>query len=448
MKNRTGPILGLGFGTLVVLIALLGIGSFRRAEAIHREIDTANQSYRRSERALNEIRSAIYLSSILARDFLLDPSHITADLHRQQLADVRSAMNKDLAELERLLGPTDRTLLNRLDAELDALWASWQPIFEWTPQQKLALSSLFLRRQVLPRRQAVLAMADEASHLVRASFDGQQQRIQRSQAAFRAHQNGMVVVALILGLLVAGFSIYRISRLERHSEQQRERAETAEQELRRLSQELVKTQEEERRALSRELHDEVGQALTALRMDLGNLAAMGANSAAGFEQRLAEAKQLVERTMHMVRDLAMGLRPSMLDDLGLVPALQWQVREFTRRTGIPVALDVDGVLEALPETHRTCVFRVVQEALTNCARHAQARHVRVALHGGAAELALTIQDDGAGFEVGAGRAAGGLGLIGIDERVRTLGGTLEIVSQPRKGTLLRAVLPLPQEGRP
>jgi signal transduction histidine kinase len=320
-----------------------------------------------------------------------------------------------------------------------------QPIFEWTPQQKIALSSLFLRRQVLPRREAVLGMADEASHLVRASFDDQQQRIQQSQAAFRAYQNGMLAVALTLGLLVAGFTVYRISRLERHSERQRARAETAEQELRRLSRELVQTQEEERRALSRELHDEVGQALTALRMDLGNLAASHEHPAPGFDQRLAEAKQLVERTMQMVRDLAMGLRPSMLDDLGLVPALQWQVREFSRRSGIPVALDVDGDLEALPEAHRTCVFRVVQEALTNCARHAQARHVRVAIHGGPTQLALTIQDDGAGFEVAAGRAAGGLGLVGIDERVRALAGAVQIVSQPRKGTLLRAVLPLPRE---
>jgi len=280
---------------------------------------------------------------------------------------------------------------------------------------------------------------------VRASYDDHQERIQQSQAAFRAYQNGILAVALILGLLVAGFTVYRISRLERHSEQQRVRAETAEQELRRLSQELVKAQEEERRALSRELHDEVGQALTALRMDLGNLAAALEESPARFQQGLSEAKELVERTMQMVRDLAMGLRPSMLDDLGLVPALQWQVREFSRRSGIPVELDVDGDLERLPDTHRTCVFRVVQEALTNCGRHAQARHVRVALHGGPAQLTLTIQDDGAGFDVAAGRAAGGLGLVGIDERVRALSGALEILSQPRKGTLLRAVLPLPPE---
>ena len=445
MQPRTGPILGVGFGTLVVLIALLGVGSFRRGAQIQQEILSAHESYRLSEQALNEIRSSIHLSGILIRDFLLDPSHITAELHRNQLAEVRSSMNKALAELERAAGPKDRALLKQLHAELDALWESWQPIFEWTPQQKLALSSLFLRRQVLPRRQTVLAMADETAQLIEASFRRQQRRVERSQADFRAYQTGMLTVALALGVVVAGFSIYRIWRLEHHSEQQRERAETAEHELRRLSRQLVRAQEEERRALSRELHDEVGQALTALRMDLGHLAALREGSAAQFEERLADTKQLVERTMHMVRDLAMGLRPSMLDDLGLVPALEWQVREFSRRSGIPVDLSVDGVLSGLPEGQRTCVYRVVQEALTNCARHAQAQQVRVTIHGSSSQVSLTVQDDGVGFAAGNRGKSRGLGLIGIEERVRALGGSMEIVSQPGRGTLLRAMLPLSQE---
>jgi signal transduction histidine kinase len=446
MRSRTGPILGLGFGTLVVLIALLGIGSSRRAEQIYGDLETANQSYRRSERALNEIRSSIYFSAILVRDFLLDPSHLTAELHRGQLVELRSGMMRNLAELEHWTGPEERALLGRWQAELDAYWDSMQPLFEWTPQQKLALSSLFLRKQVLPRRQAVLAMADEAGQLIQASFRSQQRRIAQSQRDSRWRQTGMVGVALLLGLLVAGFSVLRIARLERHSERQRERAEHAEQELRRLSRQLVKAQEEERKALSRELHDEVGQALTALRMDLGNLAAAPPEVEPAFHERLAESKRLVERTMQVVRDLAMGLRPSMLDDLGLVPALEWQVREFSRRTAIPVDLNVDGVLEALPEGHRTCVYRVVQEALTNCARHAQATRVRIALHGGPGRLSLTVQDDGVGFAVDERlRTGAGLGLIGLQERVRALGGGVEIVSQPRKGASLSVVLPLPQK---
>jgi signal transduction histidine kinase len=286
-------------------------------------------------------------------------------------------------------------------------------------------------------------MADQTGDLLKAGFRRQQQEIEQSQAQSRRYQMGMLGVAVVVGLLVAGFSIVRIAHLERHSEQHRQRAETAEQELRRLSQELVKAQEEERRELSRELHDEVGQALTALGMDLGALATARADATPLFQEQLAEAKQLVERTTQMVRDLAMGLRPSMLDDLGLAPALEWQVREFSRRTGIPVDLGVDGALEELPEAHRTCVYRVVQEALTNCARHSQARHVRVAIHGGPEQLALMVQDDGVGFQVERARQSGaGLGLLGIEERVRALGGTIEIVSQPQRGTLLNALMPL------
>ena len=135
----------------------------------------------------------------------------------------------------------------------------------------------------------------------------------------------------------------------------------------------------------------------------------------------------------------------MLDDLGLGPALEWQAREFSRRTGVPVTVQADGTVDLLPESYRTCIYRVVQEALTNCARHASAKSIRVNLHGRPNWLALTVEDDGGGFlpEESRGR---GIGLIGIRERVGELGGSVEIFSQPGKGTLIRAELPL-QEAR-
>ncbi|MCX6637998.1 MAG: sensor histidine kinase, partial [Acidobacteria bacterium] len=214
--------------------------------------------------------------------------------------------------------------------------------------------------------------------------------------------------------------------------------------LRQLSRQLVQAQEEERKAISRELHDEVGQMLTALRMDLGGLERMGAASASGFEERLASTKRLTEDTLRAVRDLSLGLRPSMLDDLGLGPALEWQAREFSRRSGTPVNVRLEGNLAGLPEAHRTCVFRVVQEALTNCARHAEARDIRVGVHGHADSLFVTVEDDGAGMPEGDAHGRG-IGLIGIQERVRQLGGSLEIFSQPGRGTTLKVTLPVKLE---
>lgn len=443
MRSRTWPILGIGFGTLVVLIGILGIDATRRAEEIYQEILAAHQSYLRSEQILNELRASISQSGILVRDFLLDPSHLTADRHRRELLEVRSSMMQNLGELDRLMGSEEPALRQRLRAELDGYWKSREPIFTWTPQQKMALSYLYLQREVRPRRDAVLSIADEIAGLRDANFRSQQRRISQSRKEFRSHQNRMLAVALTLGVLVAAASILRISRLEGRAEEQRRRTEHAEQELRRLSQQLVKAQEEERKSISRELHDQVGQMLTALRMELGDLEQLNAGAGEKFQAGVKETKQLAEQAMHLVRDLAMGLRPSMLDDLGLAPAVQWQAREFSRRSGVPVDLEMDGALDRLPDSHRTCVYRVVQEALTNCARHAHAKHVRVAIHGSEAQLALTIQDDGKGFAPE--NRSSGLGLIGIEERVRELGGSVAIFSQPQKGTLIRVGIPLPPQ---
>jgi len=211
-----------------------------------------------------------------------------------------------------------------------------------------------------------------------------------------------------------------------------------------LSLKLSKAQEDERKSISRELHDQVGQMLTALRMELGNIEQFRAASEDLFLRHTSEAKKLAEDTLRTIRDMSMALRPSMLDELGLGPALKWQAREFTRRSGVPVEIQIDGSLDKLPDSHRTCVYRVVQEALTNCARHASASQIRINVRGGPAAVSLIVEDNGVGFDV-AGRRLGGLGLLGAEERARELGGRIEVRSQPSRGTLLRCEIPVSSE---
>jgi signal transduction histidine kinase len=210
--------------------------------------------------------------------------------------------------------------------------------------------------------------------------------------------------------------------------------------LRHLSQQLVSSQEQERKALSRELHDEIGQLLTALRMELGNLERSQIASGMEVDTHLDQAKKLAETTLKTTRDIAMGLRPAMLDLLGLGPALEWQTREFSRRYKTPIQLDVDGDLRDLPDPHRTYLYRIVQEGLTNCARHAQAKNIRVSLKDSNGKLAVTVEDDGVGFDQHGG-VSFGLGLLGITERVRELCGNIAIRSEPGKGTRLEVMLP-------
>jgi signal transduction histidine kinase len=180
--------------------------------------------------------------------------------------------------------------------------------------------------------------------------------------------------------------------------------------------------------------------LSAMTMELGNLES-SLNSPDKLRVRLDEARRLNADTIRGVRDLAMGLRPAMLDELGLGPALRWQGREFSRRSGVPVTVQIDGDLEGLPEAHRTCIYRIVQEALTNCARHAQAKTIRISIYGRHDWVQLSIQDDGVGFDPRQASSRG-LGLIGIQERVRELEGKVTVTSQPEKGTILEVEVPV------
>jgi two-component system sensor histidine kinase UhpB len=210
-----------------------------------------------------------------------------------------------------------------------------------------------------------------------------------------------------------------------------------------LSRRLLSAQEEERRRLAVELHDDLGQVLTAIKIRLGSLARSPQSEA--LPEILEEAICSVDAAMHRVRDLALDLRPSVLDDLGLPPALRWYADRFGRSTGIELNLAIDAVphLDAGVET---ACFRVAQEALTNVARHAGASHVWLELRLLQDEVELVVRDDGSGFDVSEARrrAFGGssVGLLGMQERVTLVGGRFEILRVPGGGTLVRARLPL------
>ena len=179
--------------------------------------------------------------------------------------------------------------------------------------------------------------------------------------------------------------------------------------------------------------------LTAMRMEIGRASRAHGGSEPITAQALAEAKRLLDTILRSVRDLVMGLRPSMLDDFGLQPALEWHVREFRRRFNIPVELTLEGDLNALPDQVRTCVYRIVQEALTNCARHAHATRVEISVQYENAALELTVSDDGTGIDPSRAR---GMGLLGIEERVRELNGAFVIRPRSPQGTELRVTLPV------
>jgi signal transduction histidine kinase len=434
-------LLALSFAALVALIAIYGYTAMRRARAIHDEMVEVHESYLRTDTFLRGITDNMYLGGLMVRDYLLDPSDTSADLHRQQLQLIQSSVENQLRKLESELGGEATPSLRHLRSEVQAYWDSLEPVFQWTPQEKRTLGPAFLLHDVLPRWNTVVLLAQEITKLNEADLRQDQRRLEVSQERFQHFLRAMLVGALVLGLLVAVLAIHRFVVLQRKSEQHQQEVEHAQQELRRLSRRMVQVQEEERTFISRELHDSVGQALTAIGLELASLGPLQ-GSGNKFESRVREIKQLSEETLASLRDLAMGLRPSMLDDMGLGPALEWQGRQFSRRLGIPVVVTVLGTLDDIPDKQRTCIFRVVQEALTNCSKHAHARRIGVQVAIKPDAIHVIIEDDGVGFDTQK-VTVDGIGLLGMQERVEELGGTLSIRSETQKGTRLELQVPVP-----
>jgi len=412
------------------------------AAQTYQEMAAIHRTHQVLDQALNEVKSNIFLASIYLRDFLLDPSNFNSDYYRRQIRQSQSATESQLNRIKELTGTVERSRLAELDVQLQSYWNSLEPVFTWSAEEKSRLRFAFIRRDVLPRRQTLLSMAEDIQALYSRNYQREQDRVNASRARFEKYNRDLIILTLALGLIVTGVAVFRTLKLERRAAEQQLRTEHAEHELRLLSQRLVKAQEEERKRLSRELHDEVGQMLTGLRLSVGQLSELRTSSKDEFDSYLADAKLSIEQALRVVRGISMALRPSMLDDLGLGPALNWQAREVSRHAGIDVNVQITESVDGLPDEYSTCLYRVVQESLTNCVRHSQAKHVTIELgcEPSGDAVCLTVQDDGVGF-VPSTSLGKGLGLVGMEERVRELGGSMMLQSVQGTGTVLRVRLP-------
>jgi signal transduction histidine kinase len=435
----TWPVAAAALGGLLLLIYTSIATTSRKAEEIYGQLDQLNSHHRDVENTLRRLRSDVHLSSIYIRDYLLDTDQEDAAEYRQNLTNLRQNHAINVKRLRALVPAEAGPRVDVLERGIDEYWQAFEPLFEWSAYEKMMRSGRFLRREVLPRREAVLAIATDIEQLNNTNLAAQRAEVARRLVTFREDLNRRLWRTLLLGFVVAFVAVIRLRMLERRSERQREHAEQAENEMRLLSQQLVAAQEEERKKLTRELHDHVGQMLTALRMEIGRADRARGSSDNQLANAIAESKRLLDTILRSVRDLVMGLRPSMLDDFGLQPALEWLVRDFRRRYGVNLDLVITGDVDTLPDQYRTCIYRVMQEALTNCARHAHATRIEVALRFEKNTLDLIISDDGVGIQPGRGR---GMGLIGIEERVRELHGAFEIGPRRTTGTELRIAIPV------
>jgi signal transduction histidine kinase len=431
LAARTGT-LWIGFAGLLSLMLFLAIDSARTLQSVAAASAGLRQESRGRDALLDQLRNDIYHSGTIVRDYLLETDDAGAAAQKAELESVRTRIDDTLRRYELTFPGTERGALQDLHVHVDSYWRSLAPVLLWSSSARRNLGDEYLYNVILPRRAEIVQLARQVTLMNERDFDTGEDRLQALQAHFRQRVKILSVIALLLGGILACVVVYRMQHLERQAETRYREVEEARRELRKLSDRLVTAQEEERRNLSRELHDEIGQLISAMLVDLGRLEAAPPDCAE-LRERLGSIRRTAETCVGMVRNMALLLRPSMLDDLGLIPALRWQAREVTRRTGLPVKMLAENIADDLLDSHRTCLYRFVQEALNNCAKHSRATQVRVIVREDPDGLLVSVQDNGIGFDP---RQEKGMGLLGMEERVERLSGRFCIESKPGGGTLV------------
>jgi signal transduction histidine kinase len=434
-------LLLVSFGCLLALLIGAGLDALRSIRQLDSvEQDAANRFSARS-RALSTIIVSVHVYDDNMRRYLLQDEapgeNPTAEDIARKIAQVRSALFSYPSTGE---SSDVQTLLEQMREQILQQENSFADVQTWQNQNRQQRAHQFIGDTLLPWRAQVLEISQQLSAANSKIINQQNQLLAARFQTLETRLARLVAVALTAGILISLVCGWYILRLERQGRQRYQVLARSRLELEGLSARLVEVQEQERRSISRELHDEVGQTLGALLVEVGQLSKLVPAEDPAAQAQITHIKSVAENAVRSVRDIALLLRPPMLDDLGLIPALEWQAREISRRSDMEVDVHSERVSESLPDEIKVCIYRLVQEALNNAASHASAKNASVTVTQDAGKIDVQISDNGSGFDPIRSR---GMGILGMEERVRRLGGTLKIESTPGKGATVEARLPLP-----
>ncbi len=448
IRIRKRNILRAGLGIVIGLLVFSTANAYQIQQSVAKETMEIYHRHVRQDDQLWRLRRSLWLGANTARDFLLNPHPDRNERFAVQIAELKGTSRDLLADLGR--APEANVLPANLRSNIADFWATLERIPRDTANLGAADRYEFVQREITPRRAFVGELVREFTQLGQDSLRISESELAHSRREGASRLLWVLGLSVVVAFAVAGFSVAHSESLERQAAQQYEEVEQARKELQRFANRLMQIQEEERTRLSRELHDEIGQALATLRLEVSRAASLSGQSPPEVRERLVRASELAQRTVQTVRDISAWLRPSLLDDLGLEPALEFQVEDFTRRTGVLCDLRLEGLRDtALPDSVTTCVYRVIQESLHNCEKHAAASKVTVTITQGPQLLTVAVQDDGKGFHaegVSGGFRTARFGILGMRERAAALGGSMQIQSAAGRGARVVLCLPLAKVG--
>ncbi|MEO8681753.1 MAG: ATP-binding protein, partial [Vicinamibacterales bacterium] len=434
----------IGLAVTLGLWLFTGYTFTRRMEDVERQAADVAARYTRAQELLSIVRTQVLLSSVRVRDALLNPDRSAVDTYRHQVDSIYQTINDALNQYVPVLASdAEKDQIARLRREVDQFHQTTLAVLADSSGPRPTSARDLLNRHIVPRREAALGISEEIQSLNRAAFIRQQGDLAEIHRIAEQQSWQRLGLALAISLGIVLLAAFYAGRLEGRLRRQMERETNISSELQDVASRLMSAQEDERRTIARELHDEVGQVLTAIKVELA-IAQRAIEAKGESGDALAEAQTITDGALQTVRDLSQLLRPSMLDDLGLPAAIDASLRKLARRHDIHAELQQVGMADdRLDPDTEVAAYRIVQEALTNIGRHAGASHCWVRLKRYVTGLTIEIEDDGIGFDlaVAHGRLQHGLGLIGMRERATHLGGTFDVQTAPGRGT--RMIIDLP-----
>ena len=439
--------LAIGFCVTLSLWLYTGYAFTRRIEAVQRDAADVAARYTRAQELLSTVRAQVLLSSVRVRDALLNPDPAALAQYREQIEAAHRINIMAITDYEPVIGGGGQAdQMDRLSEELEQFHATSMSVLSDAATHRPEQIRDVLNRHIVPRREAALAISEEIQTLNRRAFIAQQADIAAIHRLAESRSRQQLGLALIVGLGTLLVTSLYAGRLEARLRHQLARDAEMSSELQQVAAKIIGAQEEERRTIARELHDEVGQVIGAVRVEL-DVAQRAIAGGTATTATLAEAQAITDGALQTVRNLSQLLHPAALDDLGLPAAIEASLRGLERRYRIRASLQQIDLPGRLPREVELAAYRIVQEGITNVARHAQATRCDVRLTQLSDRLLIEVEDDGVGFVEDIDRpiVARGLGLISVRERANRLGGTFNILSSPGQGTRLIVSLP---EGHP